>query len=87
MLHFGASKPGVNGGAGPLGSPGSATALYVLDRGIHVTCSLKFTSGVTPANFLVVSMATIQISSTYLQGGTGGAQNLEISCHRECSTD
>ena len=29
MLHFGASKPGVNGGPGPQGPPGSATDLFI----------------------------------------------------------
>ena len=31
--------------------------LFMLGRGIHVTHSLRFTSGVTPANLLVTSMA------------------------------
>ena len=32
-------------------------ALFALGRGIRVTCSLRFTSGATPANLLVASMA------------------------------
>ena len=32
-------------------------ALFKLGRGIHVTCSLRFTSGVTPADLLVASKA------------------------------
>ena len=34
-----------------------ASALFELGRGIHVTHFLRFTSGATPANLLVASMA------------------------------
>ena len=34
---------------------------------------LRFTSGVTPADLLVASMAAKLVSSTYLQPGIGGA--------------
>ena len=33
----------------------------------NITCSLRFTSGATPADLLVASMAAKPISSTYLQ--------------------
>ena len=46
--------------------------IFMLGRGIHVTCSLRFTSGVTPANLLVACMAVELISSTYLWPGIGG---------------
>ena len=36
---------------------------YSFGRGVCVTCSLRFTSGVTSANFLVVSMVAELISS------------------------
>ena len=39
-------------------------ALFMLDRDVHVTQFLRFTSGVIPANVLVASMAAKQISST-----------------------
>ena len=32
-------------------------ALFVLGRGIHITCSLALISGITPADLLAVSMA------------------------------
>ena len=41
-------------------------ALFTLGRGIHITCSPKFTSGVTPADLLVASVAPEPFSSTYL---------------------
>ena len=50
--------------------------LFVFGRCVNVTCSLKFTSSMTPADLLVASMATEPFSSTYLQGGNGGTQNL-----------
>ena len=40
--------------------------LFVLGRGIHVTHSLRLTSGATPADLLATSMAAKPISSTYL---------------------
>ena len=49
------------------------TALFALGRGIHVTCCLRFTSGVTPANLLAASMAAKPVSSTYLRADVGGA--------------
>ena len=50
--------------------------------GAHVTCSLRSTSGVAPANLLAASMAAELISSMYLQAGIGGAQNQDLLCHR-----
>ena len=40
--------------------------LFMLSRGIHVTHSLRFTSGATPADLLATSIAAKPISSTYL---------------------
>ena len=57
----------------------SCSALLVM---FHVSCSLKFTSGATPADLLMASMAADQISSTYLQAGIGEGQNHDLSCHR-----
>ena len=54
-------------------------ALFALGRGICVTCSLTFTSGVTPANLLATSMAAELISSIYLESGT---QMGDLSLHR-----
>ena len=51
-------------------------ALFVFGRCVYVTCSLKFTSSMTPADLMVASMATEPFSSTYLQVGNGGTQNL-----------
>ena len=42
-----------------------------LGRGLCVTHSLRLTSGVTPADLLVASMAAEPISSTYLRAGIG----------------
>ena len=39
----------------------------------HVTCYLRLTSGVTPADLLTASMAAEWVSSTYLQAAIGGA--------------
>ena len=43
------------------------SALFALGGGIHVTHSLTFTSGATPGDLLMASMATKPISSTYQQ--------------------
>ena len=43
---------------------------------------LRFTSGATPADVLVTSMAAKLVSSTYLQAGIGGARNWDLLCHR-----
>ena len=40
------------------------SALFALGRDICVTCSLRFTSGATPADLLVASMAAEPMSST-----------------------
>ena len=53
----------------------SQTALFVLGRGVHVTHSMRFTSGVTAEPF----------PSTYLQGGIGEAQIQHLLC-RHCLT-
>ena len=50
-------------------------ALFGLSRGVHVTCSLRFTSGVTIADLLMASMAVRPLSSTYLRAGIGRARN------------
>ena len=41
---------------------------------------MKFTSGVTPADLLVASMAAEPFSSMYLWTGIGGAQNQVLLC-------
>ena len=46
--------------------------LFALGRDVCVTCSLWFTSGTTPTDLLVVSMAAEPISSTNLWPGIGG---------------
>ena len=51
VLYFWVSKP-------------ECAAIFVLGGGVRVTCSLKFTSGATPANLLVASMASKPFSST-----------------------
>ena len=52
-----------------------------------VTHSLRFTSGVTPANLLVASMTAKPSSSTYLWAGIGGVQNQDLlCCHSQCKT-
>ena len=56
-------------------------ALIILARGIHVTHSLRFTYGATPANLLVASIAAELFFSTYLQAGIGRAWNQDLSCH------
>ena len=55
-------------------------ALFAHGRGVHVTCSPRFTSGVIPANLLVVSMAAEPFSSMYLLAGIGVALNRDLSC-------
>ena len=57
--------------------------LFALGGGIYVTCPLRFTSGVTPADLLVASMAAKALSCTYLRAGIGGAQNWDLLCHRQ----
>ena len=42
-------------------------ALFALGKGVCVTCSLRFTSGATPADMLAAEL----FSSTYLQVGIG----------------
>ena len=41
--------------------------------GVCATCSLRFTSVVTPADLLAAGMATEPFSTTYLRAGIGGA--------------
>ena len=50
----------------------------MLGRGACVTCSLRFTFGVIPADLLVASIAAERISSAYLRAGIGGAQNRNL---------
>ena len=57
------------------------TALIMLDGGTCVTHSLSFTSGATPSDLLVASMAAKPFSSMYLWAGIGRAQNWDLSCH------
>ena len=62
-------------------------ALLALGGIVHVTCSLRFTSGVTPADLLVASMAVEGLSSMYLQAGIGRAQTHDLSCcGSQCDT-
>ena len=56
----------------------SDVSLFTLGRGVRVRRSLRFTSGVTPADLLVASMATELISSTYLQPDIGGARTGDL---------
>ena len=56
-------------------------ALFALCRAVHVTHSLRFTSGMTPADLLTASMAAMLFSSMYLQAGISGAWNEGLSCH------
>ena len=56
-------------------------AAFVVGRGVCVTCCLRFTSGVKPAELLVASMAAEPFSSTYLWAGIGGAQNQDLLCY------
>ena len=58
-------------------------ALFLLGRGIHVTHSLRFTSGTTPANLSAASMASKLISSTYLWADIGGTWNHDLLCNRQ----
>ena len=62
-------------------------ALFIFGRGVCVTHSLSFTSGVIPADLLAPSMAAKPFSSTYLWAGIGGAWNQELSCScGQCDT-
>ena len=54
-------------------------ALFALGRGVHDVSSLRFISGVTPADLLTAGMAAKVFSSIYLQRGIGGAQNWDLS--------
>ena len=56
--------------------------LFTFGVGIGVTCSLRSTSVVTPANLLAANMAADPIISTYLQPGIGGTQTGDLSLHR-----
>ena len=56
-------------------------ALFTLGRGIHITHTLIFTSGVTPANLLASSMATEPISSSSEQALVG-LKNWDLLCCR-----
>ena len=57
-------------------------SLSALGGGIHFTHSLRFTSGVTPADLLAASMTAEPISSTYLWPGIGGAWMGDLSRQR-----
>ena len=41
-------------------------ALFILGRGIHVTCSLRFASGATPADLLEASIEIVYSSNIML---------------------
>ena len=56
------------------GSKPEWAALFVLDGDVCVTCSLRFTSGMTLVDLFIASMAAELFSSTYLQAGIGRAQ-------------
>ena len=49
----------------------------MLSRGVHVTPSHGFISGVILTHHLAVSMAAESIASTYLRAGIGGAPKLK----------
>ena len=57
------------------------SALLALGRGVCVTCSLRFTSGATPADLLAASMAAKRVSSTYLWTGIGRTWTWDLSLH------
>ena len=57
----------------------SCTALFALGGGIF----RRFTSGVTPANLLVASMAPKSISSAYLRAGIGRTWNWDLPYRRQ----
>ena len=59
------------------------SALITLGSSVCVMHSLRFTSGVTPANLLAASMAAEPISSTRLWADIGGTHNWDLSCHRQ----
>ena len=44
----------------------SGQPLFAHVKGVHVTCSLRFTSGATPTDLLATNIAAKLISSTYL---------------------
>ena len=54
-------------------------AFFAFGRGIHVTSSSKFTSGVTPVILFTVSMAAELFSSMYLEWSQRNHQPLESS--------
>ena len=56
--------------------------IFALGRGVHLTYSLRFTSGVTPTNHLVSSMAAKAIYSTYLRPDICQAQMGGLMYHR-----
>ena len=63
------------------------TALFVFSGGILVTHTLRFTSGATPADHLVASIAAKPFSPTYLWAGIGWAWNWDLLCHHsQCET-
>ena len=64
-----------------MASPQNGQPYITLDRGIHIIQSLRFTSGVTPADLLAASMATELISFPYLQVCIGGAWDWEKLHH------
>ena len=51
----------------PPGSPLGFKALFTLGKGIHDIRSLRFTSGVTPADLLVASMAADHYATCVFQ--------------------
>ena len=58
------------------------SALFAHGGDIHITHSLRFTSGAIPVDLFAASMAAEPISSTYLQG-IGGTQTGDLSLHEQ----
>ena len=62
-------------------------ALFAFGWGIHVTWSLRFTSGLTPAEILAASLAAKLFSSMYMQASIGEARNWDLLYHHsQCET-
>ena len=73
--------------SGDISSLFQRVSSLILGGGIHDTHSLRFTSGVTPADLLVASLEAELFSTTYLSAGIGGAHNWDLSCcHSQCET-
>ena len=63
------------------------TVRFTLSGGAHDACSLWLTSGATPADLLVVSVAAEPFQSTYVQTTIGGAPDWDLSSSAsQCDT-